>query len=194
MPILTWSSWTAGSSVRPSAWCYQNKPFGTTGLNAFSAYDDDEYLYEQSEGRASEEELTNEELEATMGEWDERVPRFNTIHLTGRIGSDPEPRYFDDGKVVVNVSLATKSKYHSLERQALQIRSGEEETDWYGLEIWVSGDRLAFVFVADDCYIFRAKKQNLLPSLWIKVPGSVLLDSYKLTLGQTRRQGCHGNV
>jgi hypothetical protein len=117
----------------------QNKPSRTL-LMAFAAYDDDEYPDEELEDKFDEEVLTNEELAATMGEWDERVPRFNTVHLTGRIGSDPEPRYFDDGKVVVNVSLATKCKYHGLERQALQIRSGEEETDWYGLEIWVRRD------------------------------------------------------
>lgn len=82
------------------------------------------------------EELSDEELAATMGEWDDQIARFNTVHLTGRIGNDPEPRYFDDGKVVVNLSLACKRKYHFLERKALGIQSGEEETDWYGLEIW----------------------------------------------------------
>jgi len=63
--------------------------------------------------------------------------RYNTIHLTGRIGNDPEPRYFDDGKVVVNLSLACRRKYQSIERKLQNIQSGEEETDWYGLEIWV---------------------------------------------------------
>jgi len=62
--------------------------------------------------------------------------RYNTVHLTGRLGSDPEPRYFDDGKVVVNLSLACRRKYHSTERKLRKIQSGEEETDWYGLEIW----------------------------------------------------------
>lgn len=84
----------------------------------------------------AQEELTDEELENAMGDWDDRVARFNSVHLTGRIGNDPEPRYFDDGKVVLNLSLASKRKYHSLERKERNIRSGEEETDWYGLEIW----------------------------------------------------------
>jgi single-strand DNA-binding protein len=56
--------------------------------------------------------------------------------MVGRVGNDPDPRYFDDGKVVLNLSLAVKRKYHGLERKAYNIKSGEEETDWYGLEIW----------------------------------------------------------
>ena len=83
-----------------------------------------------------EDEISDEELAATMGEWDDRIARFNTVHLTGRIGNDPEPRYLDDGKVVLNLSLATKRKYHSLERKVENIGFGEEETDWFGLEIW----------------------------------------------------------
>jgi single-strand DNA-binding protein len=83
-----------------------------------------------------EERLSNEELEAAMGEWDDKIARFNTVHLVGRLGSDPEARYFDDGKVVVNLSMACKRKYHSMERKSRNIASGEEETDWYGLEIW----------------------------------------------------------
>lgn len=113
-----------------------------TQLNVFSAYDEDEY-YEEEE-KEEEEELTDEELAATMGEWDERIARFNTIHLTGRVGNNPEPRYFDDGNVVVNLSLATKCKYHGLERKAFDIKAGEEETDWYGLEIWVRTPELCY--------------------------------------------------
>ena len=74
--------------------------------------------------------------------------RYNSVHLTGRIGSDPEPRYFDDGKVVVNLSLATRRKYHSMERSVQKIEWGEEETDWYGLEIWVRTMLCCFVFLS----------------------------------------------
>lgn len=83
------------------------------------------------------EELTDEELEAAAGKWDEKIARFNTIQLTGRVGNTPEARYFDDGKVVVNLSLASRRKYHGMERKLNNIKMGEEETDWYGLEIWV---------------------------------------------------------
>jgi single-strand DNA-binding protein len=102
--------------------------------NADDNFWDDAPDKQDSEGE--EEELSDEELEATLGDWDDRVARLNTVHLVGRVGNSPEPRHFDDGKVVVNLSLACKRKYHYLERQALGIKSGEDETDWYGLEIW----------------------------------------------------------
>lgn len=80
--------------------------------------------------------LSDEELEAMLGNWDDRVARLNTIHLVGRVGNAPEPKYLDGGKVVVNLSLACKRKLHYSERQAFDIKSGDEETDWYSLEIW----------------------------------------------------------
>lgn len=43
------------------------------------------------------------------------VPRLNTVFLTGYLGQDPKPKYFDSGKVVLNLSLAVKREYHPLE-------------------------------------------------------------------------------
>jgi single-strand DNA-binding protein len=83
-----------------------------------------------------EDTVMDEELDATLGDWDDKVARFNTIHVSGRVGNDPEPRYFDDGKVVVNINLASARKYVIQERLCRDIKYGEEETDWYGLEIW----------------------------------------------------------
>ena len=115
------------------------KPCGTSRLSAYyddTFFDDDEGKIEEPP-EEEEEEISDEELEASAGEWDERIARVNAVQLTGRVGSDASPRYFDDGKVVVNISLAVKRKYHGLEWQAEEIKAGEEETDWYGLEIWV---------------------------------------------------------
>jgi single-strand DNA-binding protein len=86
----------------------------------------------------NEEELpmSLEELEMLATPFDEHLPKINTVTLVGRVGNDPEPRYFDDGKVVLNLSLAVKRKYHPLERKVRAIRSGEEETDWFPLEFW----------------------------------------------------------
>jgi single-strand DNA-binding protein len=132
-------SFTCLSSVSspslPTA-CKQSssRPFSLRPIFSFSneddlvGYDDDE---EDGEPR-----LSDEELEATMTEWDEQVPMFNTVHITGRVGNTPEPRYFDDGKVVVNLSVANRRKYHNIERLHEGIQTGEEETDWYRCEIW----------------------------------------------------------
>ena len=69
-------------------------------------------------------------------EFEAFIPKINSVTLVGRIGQNPEPRYFDDGKVVLRLSLAVKRKYHPLERQARNIAYGEEETDWFNLELW----------------------------------------------------------
>lgn len=67
---------------------------------------------------------------------EEFVPKINSVTLVGRVGQKPEPRYFGDNKVVLRLSLAVKRKYHPLERQVRNIQSGEEETDWFNLELW----------------------------------------------------------
>lgn len=43
------------------------------------------------------------------------VPRLNIVFLTGYLGQDPKPKYFDSGRVVLNLSLAVKREYHPLE-------------------------------------------------------------------------------
>lgn len=112
-------------------------------------------------GSDDKDRSTDEELEAKLGDWDERVARFNTLHLVGRVGNNPEPRYFDDGNVVVNLSLACQRNYHYAERQANGIKSGEEETDWYGLEIW--GQTAEFV----SKYVDKGARIGVIGSLQI---------------------------
>ena len=80
--------------------------------------------------------MSLEAMEMLCTPFDEHLPKLNTVTLVGRVGNDPEPRYFDDGKVVLNLSLACTRKYHPLERKVRNIRSGEEETDWFPLEFW----------------------------------------------------------
>lgn len=68
--------------------------------------------------------------------FDENIPICNQVVLVGRIGIVPEPRYLPDGKVVLNVGLAVKRQYNPYERKALNVNYGEEETDWFTLELW----------------------------------------------------------
>jgi single-strand DNA-binding protein len=53
----------------------------------------------------------------------------NEIHLTGRLGKDPEGRYFDNGGMIVNVSLATNYGYKK--------KDGDwhNETDWHNVVV-----------------------------------------------------------
>lgn len=92
----------------------------------------------KAEGGNDEEEqpMSIEELEMLATPIDEHLPQINAVTLIGRVGNDPEPKYFDDGKVVLNLSLAVRRKLHPLERKVREVRSGDEETDWFPLEFW----------------------------------------------------------
>ena len=92
----------------------------------------------KAEGGNDEEEqpMSIEELEMLATPIDEHLPQINAVTLIGRVGNDPEPKYFDDGKVVLNLSLAVRRKLHPLERRVREVRSGDEETDWFPLEFW----------------------------------------------------------
>lgn len=60
---------------------------------------------------------------------------MNVITLAGRAGRDPEVRYFEDGKVVANLSLAVDG----IGRDA--------ETEWFNLEIWGKTAQIAADYV-----------------------------------------------
>ena len=77
------------------------------------------------------------------------------------MGNIPEPKLFDDGNVVVNLSLACKRKLHYAERKAKDIKSGEEETDWFGLEIW--GQTAEFV----SKYVDKGARIGIIGSLQV---------------------------
>ncbi len=112
-------------------------------------------------GEADDESPTDDEVESMLGQWDERVAKFNSLHLVGRVGNSPEPRYFDDGNVVVNLNLACRRKLHYTERQTEGIKSGEEETDWYALEIW--GQTAEFV----SKYVQKGARVGVVGSLQV---------------------------
>jgi single-strand DNA-binding protein len=49
---------------------------------------------------------------------------LNVITLVGRVGRDPDVKYFESGSVVCNLTLAVNR------------RSRDAEPDWFSLEIW----------------------------------------------------------
>ena len=51
----------------------------------------------------------------------------NSVVVVGRVGQDPEMRYFDNGKVKTTFSLAV-NRWDS--------RTKEEITDWFNIEVW----------------------------------------------------------
>jgi len=51
----------------------------------------------------------------------------NSVVVVGRVGQDPEMKYFDSGKVKTTFSLAV-NRWDS--------RTKEETTDWFNIEVW----------------------------------------------------------
>ncbi len=60
---------------------------------------------------------------------------MNVITLAGRAGRDPEARYFENGNVVANVTLAVNST------------KKDEEPDWFDLQIWGKTAQIAADYV-----------------------------------------------
>mmetsp|Transcript_27960 Transcript_27960/g.40894 ORF Transcript_27960/g.40894 Transcript_27960/m.40894 type:complete len:279 (+) Transcript_27960:207-1043(+) len=113
--------------------------------------DDDDDIFKQPKAedddyKSPETFLEQDELGAKF-EFEPHIPKLNVVTLSGRVGNVPEPRYFDDGKVVLNMGLAVKRKYHPLERKVKNIQYGQEETDWFNLELWGRDAEFAARFV-----------------------------------------------
>ncbi|MCD8485514.1 single-stranded DNA-binding protein [Geitlerinema calcuttense] len=50
---------------------------------------------------------------------------LNVVTLVGRVGGDPDVKYFESGSVVCNLTLAVNRR-----------TSKSDEPDWFNLEIW----------------------------------------------------------
>jgi single-strand DNA-binding protein len=51
---------------------------------------------------------------------------LNIVHLVGRVGGDPDVKYFESGTVKCNLTLAVK-RFTSQQN---------DEPDWFSLELW----------------------------------------------------------
>ena len=78
---------------------------------------------------------------------------LNSVTLVGRVGRDPDVRYFESGSVVANFTMAVNR------------RNREDEPDWFNLEIWGKQAQIAADYV---------KKGSL-----IGINGSFKLDTWK---------------
>jgi single-strand DNA-binding protein len=55
----------------------------------------------------------------------EEILSLNNVTLVGRVGGEPNVRYFESGSVVCNLTLAVN-----------RSSKKEEDPDWFNLEIW----------------------------------------------------------
>ncbi|HEY9296323.1 MAG TPA: single-stranded DNA-binding protein [Phormidium sp.] len=60
---------------------------------------------------------------------------LNVVTLVGRVGGDPDVKYFESGSVVCKCTLAVNR------------RSRDEEPDWFNLEIWGKTAEIAANYV-----------------------------------------------
>ena len=63
------------------------------------------------------------------------APGINVANLVGRVGRDPEVRYFESGSMVANLSIAVNRN------------SRDDEPDWFNLEIWGKQAQVAADYV-----------------------------------------------
>lgn len=79
---------------------------------------------------------------------------LNVVTLVGRVGGDPDVKYFESGSVVCNLTLAVN-------RQS----KNNDQPDWFNLELWGKTAEVAANYV---------RKGSL-----IGITGSLKFDSWK---------------
>jgi single-strand DNA-binding protein len=60
----------------------------------------------------------------------------NVVTLVGRVGTDPDVKYFESGTVVCNLTLAVKRR-----------SSRDDKPDWFNLELWGRNAEIAANYV-----------------------------------------------
>ncbi|MGF1569748.1 MAG: single-stranded DNA-binding protein [Nodosilinea sp.] len=61
---------------------------------------------------------------------------INVVTLVGRVGTDPDVKYFESGKVVCNLTLAVRRR-----------SSRDDKPDWFNLEMWDKTAEIAANYV-----------------------------------------------
>ncbi|MGB6296659.1 MAG: single-stranded DNA-binding protein [Rivularia sp. (in: cyanobacteria)] len=77
---------------------------------------------------------------------------INVVHLVGRVGTDPDMKYFDSGNVKCRLTLA------------VDRRKRDSGPDWFNLELWGKTAEIA------NSYVRKGKQ--------IAVRGSLKLDTW----------------
>ncbi|MEO1372907.1 MAG: single-stranded DNA-binding protein [Cyanobacteria bacterium J06635_10] len=77
---------------------------------------------------------------------------INVVHLVGRVGTDPDMKYFESGTVKCRLTLAVNR------------RRKDSEADWFNLELWGKTAEIA------NSYVRKGKQ--------IAVRGSLKLDTW----------------
>ena len=91
------SYWSSGHKKQ-----HNNRIYLSSYEEHVNVEDDDDEIDDDED-----DEISDEDLMASAGEWDEKVAKYNVVHLTGRVGFINEMKSLDDGKVVISLSIAS---------------------------------------------------------------------------------------
>ena len=61
---------------------------------------------------------------------------LNTVHLVGRVGGDPDIKYYESGSVLCTMTMAVNRR-----------SKNNEQTDWFNLKIWGNTAKIAADYV-----------------------------------------------
>ncbi len=67
---------------------------------------------------------------------------INVVHLVGRVGGDPDVKYFESGKVKCRLTLAVRRRSRN-----------SDEPDWFTLEMWDKTAQIAADYVRKGAQI-----------------------------------------
>lgn len=67
---------------------------------------------------------------------EEELMSLNLVSLVGRVGGDPDVRYFESGSVVCNLTLAVDRRTRN-----------SDQPDWFSLELWGKTAEIAANYV-----------------------------------------------
>jgi single-strand DNA-binding protein len=67
---------------------------------------------------------------------------LNVVHLVGRVGGDPDVKYFESGTVLCKLTLAVN-----------RISKNSDQPDWFNLEIWGKTAQIAADYVRKGAQI-----------------------------------------
>ncbi|MFO5494185.1 MAG: single-stranded DNA-binding protein [Cuspidothrix sp.] len=78
---------------------------------------------------------------------------LNVVNLVGRVGKDPDVKYFDDGNMRCNLSLAVDCR-----------TKNDDKTDWFNLKLWGNTADIAKNYVRKGRLI--AVQGSLIFGIW----------------------------
>lgn len=101
----------------------------------------------------------------------------NSVVVVGRVGQNPEMKYFDSGKVKVNFSVAV-NRWDS--------KTKEEITDWFNIEIWDKYTEFAGEWVKKGSLV--GIEGRLISSKWT-TPDGETMERYLIRCSNIRLMG-----